>query len=125
MEKQRHAIIDPQTGLVRNIIIWNGDAWLPPKDHYVVHDCEGQMGDYWHQDKNCFYTVNGKRRCRNDEGKIGEQELDAHEKEHVEPRLKEIYEHAFSKYKWNETLDLTREDAVVPKMLVDIVKSSQ
>lgn len=119
--KNRHALIDPQTGLVRNVIIWEGAPFLPPKDHYVVHDCDGQIGDYWHQDKNCFYTVNGKRRFMRD-GKIGEQELDDHEKEQVAPRLKEVYEHACIKHRWKETMDLTREDVPVPKLLEDIVK---
>lgn len=120
MEKQRHALIDSVTGLVSNIIIWNGDAWKPPHGHYVVHNCEGQMGDYWHQDRNAFYTVNGKRRFMRD-GKIGEQELDDHEKEHVEPRLKEIYAHACKRYRWDLVKDLTLEDREVPKMLEELI----
>lgn len=114
--KQRHALIDPKTGLVRNIIVWEGAPFLPPKDHYVVYNCDGQMGDYWHQDKDCFYTFNGKRRFMRD-GKVGEQELDDHEKEHVLPRLEEIYAHAVQKYRWDKSEDLTREGAVVPVLI--------
>lgn len=124
MEKQRHAIIDPNTGLVRSIIIWNGDAWLPPHGHYVVHNCEGQFGDYWHQEKNCFYTVNGKRRYM-ENGKIGEKELDDHEKEHVLPRLQEIYAHALKRYRWDQSKDLTRTDIAVPVMLKEAVPKNQ
>jgi hypothetical protein len=119
--KNRHALIDPKTGLVRNIIIWEGAPFLPPQDHYVVHNCDGQIGDYWHQDSNAFYTINGKRRFRDERGKVGESELNNHEKEHIEPRLKKIYAHAFKKYRWEHSLDLTREDVEVPKMLEEVV----
>lgn len=119
METQRHALIDAVTGLVRSVIIWNGDAWLPPLGHYVVHNCEGQIGDYWNQDRKAFYTVNGKRRYMLN-GKVGEQELNSDEKEHVEPRLKEIYAHAFKRYRWDNAPDLTREGVEIPKMLEEL-----
>ena len=119
--KNRHALIDPKTGLVRNIIVWEGAPFLPPQDHYVVHNCDGQIGDYWHQDKDCFYTTNGKRRFRDEKGKVGESELDDHEKEHVLPRLEEIYAHAVQKYRWDKSEDLTRENAVVPVLIAKVL----
>lgn len=54
--KNRHALVEAKTGLVRNIIIWEGHALVPPAGHYIIHDCEGSIGDYWHQDSNTFYT---------------------------------------------------------------------
>lgn len=118
---QRHAIIDPKTGLVRNIIIWNGAEFLPPRDHYVAHNCDGQIGDYWHQDKDCFYTSNGKRRLVKD-GKIAEQELDEQEKQEVLPRLQDIYAHAVAIYKWDKIYDVTREDIPVPSLIEKALK---
>lgn len=88
--KNKHAIIDAKTGLVRNIVIWEGAEWLPPKDHFVVHDCDGQIGDYWHQDTNTFYTSNQKKRIRVD-GKVGEVELTDDEKSSVLPILQEKF----------------------------------
>lgn len=35
----RHAIIDPKTNRVINVVIWNGAEWLPPRNHIVLqHD---------------------------------------------------------------------------------------
>ena len=117
LKSNRHAIIDPQTGLVCNIIVWEGAEFIPPRNHYVVKDCDGQMGDYWHQDEDCFYTADGKRRFRDERGKIGEQELDDHEKEHILPRLEEIYAHATKKYKWKRIDDVTFKDMPIPKLV--------
>lgn len=91
--KNRHALVDAKTGLVRNIIIWEGHEFVPPRDHYVIHDCDGQIFDYWHQDTNTFYTPNGKRRIRVDD-KIGEVELTQSEKDGIQSRLTAIYDHA-------------------------------
>jgi len=76
MKNNHHAIIDPKTRLVRNVIVWDGNSWLPPKDHYVVNNCDATIGDYWHQETNRFYTPNKKRRMRNEEGHYYEVDLD-------------------------------------------------
>lgn len=89
--KNRHAIIDAKTGLVRNVVIWEGASWLPPKDHFVVHDCDGQIGDYWHQDSDVFYTANMKRRFRDAEGKVGEADLSDDEQKVVAPVLEKVF----------------------------------
>lgn len=114
--KNRHALIDTITGLVRNIIIWEGKPFTPPKDHYVVHDCEGQMGDYWHQDSNTFYTPELKRRCRDEMGKVKHEELTTLEKDHIEPRLTQIYDHAKNVLKIDFRPDLTLADNEVPSL---------
>lgn len=89
--KNRHAIIDGKTGLVRNVVIWNGAEWTPPRDHYVVHDCDGQIGDYWHQDSDTFYTQNLKRRYRDENGKVGELDLTADEESSIKPLLEKMF----------------------------------
>ena len=115
MNKQnRHALIDSKTGLVRNVIIWEGKPFTPPKDHYVVHNCEGQIGDYWDQENNLFYTPQLKRRCLDDKGKVMQLELDALEKNHIEPRLTQIYDHAKNVLKVDFRPDLTLLDNPVP-----------
>ncbi len=90
--KNNHALIDPKTGLVRNVIIWDGAEWTPPRDHYVVHDCDGVIGDYWDQNNNCFYTINGQRRYRDERGKCGEKPLNPEEEQRVKPHLDKIFE---------------------------------
>lgn len=91
MKRNRHAIIDSKTGLVRNIVIWDGGAWLPPKDHYVVHNCHGQINDYWHQETNSFYTSNKKRRIIDEQGKVGEVDLTEQEIATLDDCLNQIY----------------------------------
>lgn len=118
--KNRHALIDAKTGLVRNIIIWEGKQLVPPKDHYVVHDCEGQIGDYWHQDSNTFYTPELKRRCLDDQGKVKHEELTGWENDHIKPRLTQIYDHAKHVLKVDFRPDLTLADNPVP-----VIASSQ
>ncbi len=113
--KHNHALIDPKTGLVRNVIVWEGAEWTPPRDHYVVHDCEGTPGDYWDQDNKCFYTPRMKRRFRDEHGKCGEKDLNEDEKKrNVAERLKKIYEHAEKLYRCKFLPDLTQQDVEVP-----------
>lgn len=40
-----HAIIDPKTNEVINVVIWEGAEWLPPRGYYVVQDDLAQIGD--------------------------------------------------------------------------------
>jgi hypothetical protein len=114
--KNRHALVDSKTGLVRNIIIWEGKQWLPPKDHYVLHDVEGQIGDYWHQEDKCFYTPEFKRRRLDEQGKVYQEELTTLEKNHIEPRLTQIYDHAKHVLKVDFRPDLTLADNEVPQI---------
>jgi hypothetical protein len=117
MKKNRHAIIDPKTGLVRNIIMWDGAAWLPPHGHYVVHDCEGHIGDYWHQETNSFYTYESKKRIRDEQGKVCEVDLTPQEDSEIKPRLLQIYDHAAKVYNWPVQIkDLTKVENEVPSV---------
>lgn len=89
--KNNHALIDAKTGLVRNIIVWEGAEWLPPKDYYVVHDCEGAIGDFWDQEQECFFTRNKKRRYRDASGRLGEKDMTPAEEERVRAKLDDLY----------------------------------
>lgn len=43
----RHGIVDPKTGKVVNVVIWEGAPWQPPMGHYVVrHDSIDIDDDY-------------------------------------------------------------------------------
>jgi hypothetical protein len=88
--KNVHAIIDSKTNIVRNKVLWDGAEWLPPRDHYVFHNCEGQIGDYWHKDSNLFYTANKKRRVVV-AGKCGEIDLTQEEHTNILPILEKVY----------------------------------
>ncbi len=99
MKKNRHALINQVTGLVSNIIIWDGREWLPPQGHYIIHDCDGQIGDYWHKESDTFYTINKKRRVRDEQGKISEVPLTDQEKENIEPILHTVYEALYRQHK--------------------------
>lgn len=46
----RHAVVN-QNGKVVNVIEWNGAAWLPPKDHYVVYAPISDIGDTYDLDQ--------------------------------------------------------------------------
>lgn len=50
-DRLRHALVD-RDGQVVNIICWNGDEWLPPKDHYVVRSKNAHIGDYYDIENN-------------------------------------------------------------------------
>lgn len=90
MKKNVHAVIDAKTNIVRNRVVWDGAEWLPPRDHHVVHNCDGQIGDYWHEESNTFYTARKKRRVVVD-GKCGEVELTELEKKNILPVLEKVY----------------------------------
>jgi uncharacterized small protein (DUF1192 family) len=43
----RHGIVDPKTGKVVNVVLWEGHPWQPPAGHYVVqHDSIDIDDDY-------------------------------------------------------------------------------
>jgi hypothetical protein len=114
--KNRHALVDIKTGLVRSVIIWEGHPFVPPADHYLIHDCDGQPGDYWHQDTNTFYTPNRKRRVRDTViNKVGEAELTQQEKDTVEQRINDIYDHATRVLNMPFSPDLTLGSSEIPK----------
>lgn len=88
--KNAHAIIDNETSIVRNVVVWHGAEWTPPRNHFVVHDCDGSIGDYWDRDTNKFYTRDLKRRMIVD-GKNAEVELTEDEKNRILPILTKVF----------------------------------
>ena len=53
----KHAIVD-KSGLVVNIILWEGSEWLPPRDHYVIQDDNVNIGDIYDFNKKTFSKPN-------------------------------------------------------------------
>lgn len=49
----RHGICD-KTGLVVNVVIWEGAEWLPPRDHYVIQDDGVDIGDTYDFESKVF-----------------------------------------------------------------------
>jgi len=43
----RHAVINKDTKKVTNVIVWNGDSWTPPANHFVVRSDECDINDTW------------------------------------------------------------------------------
>jgi hypothetical protein len=119
MKNNHHAIIDPDTGVVVNVVVWEGNEWQPPRHHYVVHNCDATLGDYWDQDHRCFYTPAGKRRQRNEKGLYREVELSEEEKKRGMPeRLQKVFAFAKKHYNRHMSADLTQQDNPVPDMSV-------
>jgi|SRR5690606_749612 len=113
--EDRHVLIHAKTGLVTNIIIWKGKEWLPPRDHYVIHNADGEIGDYWHQDTNTFYTPDKKRRYKDAMGKAGSIDLTSEESSVISERLDQIYTYAKRVFNMDFRPDLTLLDNPVPK----------
>lgn len=43
----RYAIVEDGTGLVVNVVIWDGDPWEPPAGTTAVEDAAGIVGPGW------------------------------------------------------------------------------
>ncbi len=56
----RHAIIDKE-GKVRNVVVWEGKEWLPPRDHLVVASEICDIGDIYNESDSTFLKNDGKR----------------------------------------------------------------
>ena len=50
----RHAIINNETNKVVNVILWDGNEWLPPKNHLVVQSDLANIGDDYNRNSNTF-----------------------------------------------------------------------
>lgn len=49
----KHAIVNSDNVVV-NMVIWEGEEWLPPRDHIVVRSDEAGIGDIYHPETNTF-----------------------------------------------------------------------
>lgn len=50
----RHAIVDPKTMEVVNVVIWEGAEWLPPRGHLVIANESVGIGDVYIEEKGVF-----------------------------------------------------------------------
>lgn len=50
----RHAVINKKTNKVTNVIIWDGNQWTPPKDHFVIKSDVCECGDLWEPENKRF-----------------------------------------------------------------------
>ena len=50
----RHAIIDNNTKMVVNVVLWEGKEWLPPRNHLVIQDDNASIGDTWDEINKVF-----------------------------------------------------------------------
>lgn len=79
----RHVLMNSKFEVV-NVIIWEGAEFVPPRNHYVMKDDVGQLGDWYDKESGIFITPEKKKRlCI--EGKCAHEELDAA----IEKRLAE------------------------------------
>ena len=54
----RHALINKETKQVVNVIIWEGEPWTPPTNHFVVQSDTAGIGDIWDESNNLFIRNN-------------------------------------------------------------------
>lgn len=50
----RFAVIENDSNIVVNIIVWEGAEWLPPRNHKVIRSDEANIGDIYNEETNKF-----------------------------------------------------------------------
>ena len=51
------AIIDNETKKVVNVVVWEGEEWLPPRNHLVIESNVANIGDIYDVTRQSFiYT---------------------------------------------------------------------
>jgi len=51
------AIVDNETKKVVNVVVWEGDEWLPPRNHLVIESNVANIGDIYDVTRQSFiYT---------------------------------------------------------------------
>lgn len=53
----RYAVIDNSTKIVLNCIEWNGNAWTPPNNTFVIPSDLANIGDKYDENKKLFFNV--------------------------------------------------------------------
>lgn len=56
----RHAIVNNDSKLVVNVVVWDGAEWLPPRDHLVVRSDNCDIGDKYDEEKKLFIKKDGR-----------------------------------------------------------------
>jgi len=52
------ALVENETNLVVNIIVWDGAKWLPPRDHSVIQSDTANIGDLYDPQTQTFLQQN-------------------------------------------------------------------
>ena len=52
------ALIENETNLVVNIIVWEGAEWQPPRDHLVIQSDTANIGDLYDPETQTFTHQN-------------------------------------------------------------------
>ena len=50
------AVVENETNIVVNSIIWNGAEFLPPRNHLVIQSDTARIGDIYHEETGIFET---------------------------------------------------------------------
>lgn len=50
----RCGIVDPNTMICRNAIVWDGAAWLPPPGYLIIEHPLANVGWTWDAQQNTF-----------------------------------------------------------------------
>lgn len=48
------AVIENDSKIVVNIIVWEGAEWLPPRNHMVIESDTANIGDIYNPDTKTF-----------------------------------------------------------------------
>jgi hypothetical protein len=49
----RHAVINNENTVV-NVVIFTGDSWTPPENHFIVESNKADIGDIYDKENNEF-----------------------------------------------------------------------
>jgi hypothetical protein len=52
------AIIENETKKVVNVVVWDGQEWLPPRNHLVIESNDANIGDTYDQENQTFTHTN-------------------------------------------------------------------
>jgi len=52
------ALVENETNLVVNIIVWHGAEWQPPRDHLVIQSDTANIGDLYNPETQTFTHQN-------------------------------------------------------------------
>ena len=50
------AVVENETKIVVNCIVWENAEWLPPRNHLVIQSDTARIGDVYHPENGNFVT---------------------------------------------------------------------
>ena len=87
----RFALVEKATGLVRNVIIWDGGEFLPPQNYYVVKSDACDVDCYYDQKRNTFFNKE-YRKLISKNGTLEYVDMSDDERKSVGPILTRLFE---------------------------------